>query len=367
MAIHGKRSLAPSAAAQRSAFTLVELLVVITIIGLLMGLLLPAVNSVRESGRLLQCTNKLKQLGTGCVLYSNAANEYPYARKYDVSDSYTWTELILPYIDCENVYNAYTTLPLKGFVASKPGPNGPNGNDPVMRDARHAIIMTFICPSDVGSPLGNNLETPDKGYYRGSYRGCVGTGDMYGTVIDSTIPVGPGFFTVRKGQTADYPAKNNAFDSQFGNVTCATQGVTTGDVSDGLSYTMMLSEGLVPHGTNLSGPLGGMIYGNMGGALFSAFLVPNATQPDMIYGVCPRDESVNKDYSYLPPCTSKNANPPEFQQNGVGAYAGARSAHIGGLNIAMGDASVRFVDKGVSALVWRAAGTRAGSETESMP
>ncbi len=110
----------PTACPSRSAgahrgFTLVELLVVIAIIGILIALLLPAVQAARESARRLRCENSLRQLSLACMNYESANKMYPYGRKYDSWDTFTWTELILPQIEEKVVYSEYTYLPKKGL------------------------------------------------------------------------------------------------------------------------------------------------------------------------------------------------------------------------------------------------------------
>jgi prepilin-type N-terminal cleavage/methylation domain-containing protein len=161
---------------KRSAFTLVELLVVIAIIGVLVGLLLPAVQAAREAARRTQCANNIRQLYLGCASFESSYRKFPYARKYDIWDSYTWTAQILPYIEQNNVYVGFYTLGQIPYAATYPGPNGPIGDEPRLRASRHTRIPIFICPSD-GKQPENEMTTGAYGFVRGSYRGCVGPGE----------------------------------------------------------------------------------------------------------------------------------------------------------------------------------------------
>jgi prepilin-type N-terminal cleavage/methylation domain-containing protein len=341
----------PRRRSPQSAFTLVELLVVIAIIAMLATLLLPAVNAARDAARRVQCTNNLKQLALGCHNYESAQGEFPYARKYDIWDTYTWTQLVLPFAEEAAIHDLYWTLHETGFRQSYPGPNGPIGNDPQLRQARHAEIAMFYCPNDV-TPIGNELQTAQYGFVRGNYRGCTGTGDMYGEPVDPTEgPWGIGLFGVKRDQSVDPDA------------TVPTRGTRIGQVTDGMSKTLMLSEGLVPVVPGWGGALGETIYGNMGGALFSATLTPNSSAPDRLIGPCPHNVG---DQAYRPPCVSLGGNA-WWTASGRGAHAAARSNHAGGVLVAMGDSAVAFVDNGIDTLIWRSLGTRQGEEPAALP
>jgi prepilin-type N-terminal cleavage/methylation domain-containing protein len=335
----------------RAAFTLIELLVVIAIIGILIALLLPAVQRVREAANRTKCANNLKQLALACHNYNSDTGAMPFGRKYDIWDTYTWTQLVLPYIEQEAIFQRYWTLPVKGYRTSYPGPNGPIGNDAQLRQAREATIATFLCPSDPG-PRDNERNTTTYGFIRGNYRGCVGSGDMYGQATDTTAgPWGVGIFGVRHGQSADPDAA------------IATSGVKISDVTDGMSNTLLLSEGLVATVTGWGGPIGETIYGNMGGAIFSASLTPNSSAPDRVIGPCPRDQG---DLAYREPCLTLGSNA-WWTPSGAGAHAAARSHHFGGVNAALADGSIRFFTDSIDLHVWRAMGTRANGEVVGIP
>jgi prepilin-type N-terminal cleavage/methylation domain-containing protein/prepilin-type processing-associated H-X9-DG protein len=335
----------------RSAFTLVELLVVIAIIGILVALLLPAVQQARESARRLQCTNNVKQLSLMAINYESANRAFPYGRKYDIWDTYSWLQPCLAYLEETSIYDDYWTLNEKGFVQQTPGPNGPIGSDPRLQRARHALIPGYYCPTD-RTPAANEIDTAAYGFYRGNYRGCTGTGDMYGARINAGDlgPIGLGIFGVLNGQSVDPGAE------------VQTKGCRIRQIADGTSKTVMLSEGIVPLFEGWGGALGETIYGNMGGALMSNTLTPNSSSPDLVYGPCPRQLG---DTGYTAPCSSRGSGS-WWRPNARGSHAAARSKHPGGATVGMADGSVHFATDCIDFVIWRSLGTRKGKEVASI-
>lgn len=120
----------------------------------------------------------------------------------------------------------------------------------------------------------------------------------------------------------------------------------------------MISEGISPQCSNWGGPLGSIIYGNMGGALYSHAVTPNSTSPDRIIGPCPQTQG---DTEYRAPCTSIGSNA-AWTKSAERAFAGARSRHPGGVNVGMADGSVRFFTDTIDLATWRYLATRAGEE-----
>ncbi|MEM8681315.1 MAG: DUF1559 domain-containing protein [Planctomycetota bacterium] len=338
-------------AVSRPAFTLVELLVVIAIIGILVSLLLPAVQQARAAARLTQCKNNVKQLGLMVLNHESAKRELPYGRKYDIWDTYSWLQLSLGYIEETATYDNYWTLNETGYRTSYPGPNGPIGDDYRLRAARHALIPGYYCPSD-RTPAPNQIHTPQFGFYRGNYRGCAGTGDMYGRRPHANDhgPIGIGIFGVLPGQSIDPGAA------------VRTRGCRLNQVGDGLSKTVMIAEGIVPLFEGWGGALGETIYGNMGGTLMANTLTPNSTEPDLVYGPCPHQLG---DSGYAAPCFQRSSSQ-WWTPSAAGSYVAARSKHAGGITCGMADGSVQFATDDVDRQVWRNLGTRDGGEVASL-
>lgn len=151
---------------RRRGFTLIELLVVITIIAILIALLLPAVQAIREAAALLQCQNNIKQLSLACHNYHTAHKRFPPAIQFDSGENATtsdkfrpnWLIIILPYIEQQPLYDQFDfTKTIKD-----------NRN----KTARGQVIASLLCPSDIG---GDQKMTLDGGNWaRGNYAANVG-------------------------------------------------------------------------------------------------------------------------------------------------------------------------------------------------
>jgi len=143
----------------RRGFTLVELLVVIAIIGLLIALLLPAVQAARESARRTQCTNNLKQIGLGLQNYLGAQKEFPpgvdgnnTAPNTGPNFMFGWAALTLPYMEQTQVYDQFEKDPTAG-PPSKQGLLSMKQTLAVTPPVTKQVITTFLCPSDASSGI----------------------------------------------------------------------------------------------------------------------------------------------------------------------------------------------------------------------
>lgn len=171
----------PSGPIGSQGFTLVELLVVIAIIGVLVALLLPAVQAAREAARRSQCANNLKQIGLSILNFENTKKRFPAGStaKTDVQEGpywSTWSIDILPYMEENALYALWNPK----FHLDDPNPDPKNTN----RDLKQRRVDAYLCPSDdLTEPLvvpetgpGAILAPPNNRYHIGSYRANSGSG-----------------------------------------------------------------------------------------------------------------------------------------------------------------------------------------------
>ena len=305
----------------RTGFTLVELLVVIAIIGILVALLLPAVQASREAARRIQCLNNLKQLGIGLQNHLSAHGRLPLGAENDPTHvSYgpprqSWVVPLLPYIEEQSVFDAYDQ-DLKGRSntnwcgnANSRGPDAATGQ----------MIMTMLCPAD---GEGDTIRQGSCGSLAmGNYLAFFGDyAHDHGLDPTSPIHVAP-------------PNKRHAFGINFG--------AKGKDFVDGTSKTLALGEylrGLAGHQNDWRG----VFYQDEGtGSQVYTQFTPNSSNPDVIWpGYCVHRPDLNL------PCTE------DFNETCT-----ARSWHPGGVNVALCDGAVRFVGDEIDLAIWRALGT----------
>ena len=348
-------------------FTLVELLVVIAIIGILIGLLLPAVQAARESSRRMQCVNNQKQWGVALQNYHSVFNKLPSMTERANSCVSPHVHLT-PYIEQTNLrYMIDLNVDLYKYRAGST--RSVQLNDVYVAPAKTPFPGTR-CPSDSG-PETITDDINDV-YATNNYVYCVGSGT--GNTFRMNSALSTGAESERAGGRSDgafYFASNLGFES----------------FTDGTSNTTIMSEYRVGAGTkDLTDVTLEEILENptMRGVYMADFSAANASKYAQI-----RDASeaqleaflagtpkwrtdVGKGWivgkydstlfnAYLAP----NSRLPNIYMSNYGFFA-ARSAHSGGVNVLKADGSATFVSDTVDMDVWRAAATIAGNETETL-
>ncbi|MEZ6055267.1 MAG: DUF1559 domain-containing protein [Planctomycetaceae bacterium] len=313
---------------RKRGFTLIELLVVIAIIAILVALLLPAVQSVREAARRSQCQDHQHNIVIALHNYEGTANAFPFGAVSHGMNNYlgdqgkgsdaSWAIMLLPYIEQKPMYDVISPLLLTRFAREMPS------------DVFNQVIPVYVCPSDpIGgkqtSVHGGGNPPPDKNDgFCGNYLACGGSQQF--TEATSRFMDGMFYYRSKTRMT---------------------------DVVDGTSNTLALGETVLVEervaGTDRDWR-GRIWRADHLSSMFSTFLPPNTTSAD-IQRTC---EGAKPSYA---PCNANTGTQVLY----------SRSLHPGGAHCTAADGKVTFISENIDLGVWRAIGTRFGQESVSVP
>jgi prepilin-type N-terminal cleavage/methylation domain-containing protein/prepilin-type processing-associated H-X9-DG protein len=350
----------------RPAFTLIELLVVIAIIGILIALLLPAVQKVREAANRTKCQNNLRQVGLATLNYESTNNTFPPGAGplplYAVNGT-TRVEpgpdtnppatqrpspqaLVLPYVEQANKYNQF------------------NFERDVNSDDANVLAHTqdvtlYLCPSDTSTAA---FATADGSYGRCNYMASIGRNPNPTNRDGST----GGMFFVEFTNTQWHTLYNRPRTVSLNTVTDGTSNTAMwAEVKRGLvagSQSSNYSPGLVPWDVASSSDAPNLIPNGLCAA--DPASVPSGTTvyryPGLEYA---RSFAFTSFYSH-----TKVPNAQTIDCSDTNSYHGAaRSYHSGGVNVCFVDGSVHFISNAVDLEAWRSLGSRGGNEVFQLP
>jgi prepilin-type N-terminal cleavage/methylation domain-containing protein/prepilin-type processing-associated H-X9-DG protein len=318
---------------KRQAFTLVELLVVIAIIGVLVALLLPAVQAARESARRAQCQNNLKQIGLAMLNYEDTFKTLPGGVGRWGCCWGTWQVRILPFIEQRAMADLYRNSDGNDATGPRYGAAPNNTNVTTKR------IKALTCPSDrPNAPTGNITNH--------NYAVNFGNTSFFQATLNGILFQGAPF-RAYTGSTSDDGPPDAASVASFNKVYGTP--VRLAEITDGTSNTLMVAEVRQGQGGDLRG------FTWWGGATgFVTYLPPNTSQPDILTGagsLCQSNLLGN------PPCTSAPATATSPRM------MAARSRHPNGLLVVFCDGHVGFIANTINYNTWQAVGSSAGGES----
>lgn len=326
----------------RRSFTLVELLVVIAIIGVLIALLLPAVQAARESSRRIQCANNLKQLGVALHGYADAQGTLPpgaVSKPYPAVPTtaytfYRWSSLayLLPYIEQDSIAEELDlSVPMYVYYQL----------NPLNKRAMAHVISTFLCPSDAGLPVEEGLGPTN-------YAANAGSGIKGGTPFDTD-----GLFFVNSQiklrEIADGTSRTAAFAESLLGEVAKGGGQQDARVVYAFTLTHPLTETACqnPRAYNYSDLRGfSWASGEYRCATYNHYLLPNSPTLD---------------------CMAAHLFGELDVRNAAYGWRAARSNHPGGVNVLLADGSVQSISDAVDLRVWRALSTRNAEDVATVP
>jgi prepilin-type N-terminal cleavage/methylation domain-containing protein len=301
---------ARSAGRPARGFTLIELLVVIAIIAILIGLLVPAVQKVREAAARTQCSNNMKQWGIAMHAYHDANKKLPLGSRQPPRQ--TWCMYLWPFID-QKALSDKNDLKKDFYVAPATITNSMNG-------LTGKPVPIYSCPSDTGREQDDIGQTYPR--RRGNY--MVNWGNAY---YDTA------------------PPKALAPFSHIGGSRAKPRTTRIRHIADGTANTLLMSE-YIKAASNKDNDWRGDIHNDDGVFRFHTITTPNSTAPDVVGWAIPDPKDK------LAPVTASSSK----------QYNASRSRHIGGVTSAMCDGSVRFTMNTVDLSAWQAMGTMNGGE-----
>jgi prepilin-type N-terminal cleavage/methylation domain-containing protein/prepilin-type processing-associated H-X9-DG protein len=322
----------PSLPRTRRGFTLIELLVVIAIIAILIGLLLPAVQKVREAAARAKCSNNIKQLALACHNYADTNGGLPPAivqtgysdDPYNTNHGPNWAVLLLPHIEQGAMYNQVQAS-IQTWMVSGTAPTGDAG----WKNIRANSVPSLICPSDNNTSVMCSLSLAGvSNWARGNYAANCGPHYNYGSRVNGGSSSGGPWGLPGQGPFSIFTG------------TSSKKGMGIQQIADGSSNTILFGE--VLSGSGAADPRGVWAFGLAGSSTLTSHGDGDCNLPNDRKN-CSDDirDAPSLDTQNLGNWTSCNSN-----------QATARSRHSGGVNVSLADGSVRFVRDSIDTRAW---------------